>query len=86
MKHADAAALDKLEDLLQQLRALGVLNERSRGVFYWKSKPFLHFHDDPTGLYADLRTGADFERFEVNSSAQRRSLLSVNKGQLSSAR
>ncbi len=82
MKHADAAALDKLEDLLQQLRTLEVLRERSRGVFYRKSKPFLHFHDDPTGLYADLRAGADFERFQVNSAAQRKALMVAVKGQL----
>ena len=75
MKHAGQAALDALEDLLVQLRALGELREKSRGVFYVRSKPFLHFHEDPTGFYADVRAGADFERFEVNSPAQQHVLM-----------
>ena len=74
MKHAGAAALDDLEDLLAQLRRLP-LRERSRGVFYFRSRPFLHFHEDPSGLYADVRVGADFIRRAVNSRAERTSLL-----------
>jgi hypothetical protein len=77
MKHADAATLDKLKDLLQQLRTLDALRERTRGVFYLRSKPFLHFHDDPTGLYADLRTGEDFQRYPVNSTSQCKVLVSA---------
>lgn len=75
MKHAGPAALAALENLLVQLRALGELREKSHGVFYLRSKAFLHFHEDPAGLYADVRAGADFERFEVNSLAQQQILL-----------
>ena len=82
MKHAGTAALDQLETLLQQLRALEVLREKSRGVFYVRSKPFLHFHDDPTGLFADLRSGADFERYPVNSAAERKALVVAVKERL----
>jgi hypothetical protein len=69
MKHAGSAALDALEPLLERLRALGVLREKSRGVFYVKSRAFLHFHEDPSGLYADIRTpdGRDFHRVKVDS-------------------
>ena len=74
MKHAGATALDELEDLLSQLRRLP-LRERSRGVFYFRSRPFLHFHEDPLGLYADVRMGTDFVRRGVNSRAERTSLL-----------
>jgi len=74
MKHAGATALDELEDLLSQLRRLP-LRERSRGVFYFRSRPFLHFHEDPSGLYADVRMGTDFVRRGVNSRAERTSLL-----------
>ena len=82
MKHAGQHALDALEGLLQELRRFGELRERSRGVFYIGSKAFLHFHDDPTGLYADLKTGTDFERFEVDTQAQRRALVRSVKQRL----
>ena len=82
MKHAGQHALHALEGLLQELRRFGELRERSRGVFYIGSKAFLHFHEDPTGLYADLKTGTDFERFEVGTQAQRRALVRSVKQQL----
>jgi hypothetical protein len=68
MKHAGPGALDALEPLLERLRALGALREKSRGVFYVKSRAFLHFHEDPSGLYADIRTpnGRDFDRLKVD--------------------
>jgi hypothetical protein len=75
MKHAGQDALDALEDLLVQLRALGGMREKSRGVFYLRSMAFLHFHEDPTGLYADLRAGADFERFKVDALGQQEELV-----------
>lgn len=84
MKHAGAAALDRLEPLLARIRALGGLKETSRGVFYLKSKAFLHFHEDPAGLFADLRTadGGDFERLKVDEAAGARDLLDRLAGRL----
>lgn len=75
MKHATAAALDRLAVLLADLRQLGHLNEKSRGVFYCRSKAFLHFHEDPAGLFADLRTGSDWQRMPVNDKAGQAALL-----------
>jgi len=71
MKHAGPAALDVLEPLLARIRATGLLKEKSRGVFYLKSKAFLHFHEDPKGLFADIRTadGTDFDRFRADEDA-----------------
>ena len=68
MKHAGAEALNQLEPLIGRVRALPGLKEKSRGVFYLKSRAFLHFHEDPKGLFADVRTadGKDFERFRVD--------------------
>jgi hypothetical protein len=34
MKHAGAAALDALEPVLKQLRAIAGMKEKSRGTFY----------------------------------------------------
>ena len=77
MKHAGQAALDLLEPLLAQIRAAGRLRERSRGVFYRGSKAFLHFHEDPAGLFADIRAadGEDFDRLRVDEPAGAAALL-----------
>jgi hypothetical protein len=75
MKHATAAALDRLTALLAEVRQFEGVKEKSRGVFYYRSKAFLHFHEDPAGLFADLRTGADWERMPVNSKNEQAKLL-----------
>ena len=76
MKHARTDALDRLEPLLEQLRAVDGLTEKSRGVFYRKSKAFLHFHEDPTGDYADVRfDGVVFERVRATTASEQRVLL-----------
>ena len=76
MKHAGPAALDTLEPLLASLRAFSGLKEKSRGIFYRRSKSFLHFHEDPAGLFADLATATETLRFPVNTPAQQQDLLS----------
>jgi hypothetical protein len=55
MKHAGEEALDKLADLLVQISQHQALREKKRGVFYRKSRAFLHFHEDRDLLYADLQ-------------------------------
>jgi hypothetical protein len=67
MKHATSAALAELSGLLDQIRIRDGLKEKKLGTFYRKSKSFLHFHEDPAGLFADLSVGADFDRYPVNS-------------------
>jgi len=49
VKHAGSAALEGIEDLLQQLRTVPGLVERKQGIFYRRSRAFLHFHEDPSG-------------------------------------
>ncbi|RAK61056.1 hypothetical protein DJ021_15170 [Phenylobacterium hankyongense] len=85
MKHAGPAALDDLEPLLREIRLMPGLTERSRGVFYLKSRAFLHFHEDPAGLFGDLRdaAGADFDRFDVTSPPGRAQLLEAVRRRLS---
>lgn len=75
MRHARPAALDELEDLLSKLRDLPELTEKSRGTFYRRSKAFLHFHEDPSGLFADVRLSDDFERFRATTKAERAALM-----------
>jgi hypothetical protein len=54
MRHALPEDLDRIEPLLAQIRALAVLKEKKRGCFYLKSRGFLHFHEDPKGMFADI--------------------------------
>jgi lipase chaperone LimK len=77
VKHAGPGALDALEPLIGRLRAFAALREKSRGVFYLRSRAFLHFHEDPAGLFADVRTadGSDFERLRVDDDAGAAELL-----------
>ena len=78
MKHITPARLDELETLLGELRTLG-LAEKSRGVFYRKGRAFLHFHEDPKGLFADLRdaAGRDFDRIDVTEAPGRQQLIDL---------
>jgi hypothetical protein len=76
MRHASSEGLNQLEPLLAQLRLVPGLVEKNRGVFYRKSRAFLHFHEDPSGLHADVRIGQEFERVRVESDAERQALLS----------
>jgi hypothetical protein len=75
MKHAGTAALDSLADLLEEIRGNAGLREPKRGTFYRRTSAFLHFHEDPAGLFADLKVGDTFQRFPVNTAAERRTLL-----------
>ena len=78
MRHARPEDLDRIEPLLEEVRALaaaGALKEKKRGIFYLKSKSFLHFHEDPKGMFADVGLGDDFERFRVDEPAGAAALL-----------
>ena len=77
MKHATAAALDDLSDLLDQIRKKNGIKEKKLGIFYRKSKSFLHFHQDPAGLFADLAAATDFDRYPVNTRQEQIALLSA---------
>lgn len=79
MKHAGPASLDGIEPLLASIRAFGVLKEKGRGVFYLKSRAYLHFHEDPAGMFVDVRAddGKDFERMKLNPEAEREVLMRI---------
>ena len=83
MRHATDADLDRVEGLLQKIRTFDALVERKRGVFYFKSKAFLHFHEDPAGMFADVRSGDDFERLPASSAAEYKAILAKVRAALS---
>ena len=70
MKHAGPAALAQLEPLLDDLRQMPALVEKTTGIFYVSSKAFLHFHEDPAGLFADVRVDGDFVRYRATNAVR----------------
>ncbi|MCI0431727.1 MAG: hypothetical protein L0210_14445 [Rhodospirillales bacterium] len=76
MRHAGAAALDRLDGLPQQVRRrYPELKERKRGAFYRGGQGWLHFHEDPAGLFADLKVEGEWTRCAVNTASERKALL-----------
>lgn len=87
MKHASLKTLEELGEVLQQIRAYGNLVERTPGSFYFKSKAFLHFHEDPMGLFADVKIdGARSERMRINTRPEQDWFLEAVKNALSCAK
>ncbi len=86
MKHAGAGALHALESLLVQLRYYGQLKEKKRGIFYFRRKSFLHFHEDPAGLFADLLLNGETLRHPVNGPDEQKRLLEAVEAALAGSR
>jgi hypothetical protein len=82
VRHAGPDALDALDDLIVQLRGIDGLTEKKPGVFYRGSRAFLHFHDDQTGLYADVRLGDGFNRHRVTTKGERSALIRLVRSAL----
>jgi hypothetical protein len=78
VRHARDADLDRIEPLLEALRSVDGLTEKSRGVFYRRSRACLHFHADDDDTYADVRfEGDDFERTRATTKAEQRALVTA---------
>jgi hypothetical protein len=79
MKHAGEDALGAIEPVLAELRQLAGVRERKRGVFYRRSAAFVHFHEDPAGIFADVRSGGEWTRLPVNTQGERDRFLRLVK-------
>jgi hypothetical protein len=76
VRHITSDRLADLDALLVQLRSIDALVERSPGVFYVKSRAFLHFHEDGNDVYADVRLdGTEFDRMRVTTARERAALV-----------
>jgi hypothetical protein len=81
MKHAGSETLDRLAPLLDRLRLVPGLVERKRGTFYFRSMAFVHFHEDPAGVFVDVKlNGPSFERLPVSTAADRAVLIKAVAG------
>jgi hypothetical protein len=78
VRHITPERLAAIDELLAELRAVDGLVERSPGVFYRRSRAFLHFHEDGPDVYADVRlSGDDFDRRRVSTKREQQSLVGV---------
>ena len=76
MKHASEKTINSLSPLLEEIRSLPGLKEKKPGIFYRKSRAFLHFHEDGDKVYADVRLNEpDFERFPATTTEEQAILL-----------
>jgi hypothetical protein len=76
MKHASPETLQHLAPLLERLRSVPGLVERTPGTFYLRSMAFLHFHEDPAGVFADVKlNGPSFQRLPLQTAAHQASLV-----------
>ena len=85
MRHARDEDLDRVEGLIERLRALPGMVEKKRGVFYFKSRAFLHFHEDPKGMFADIREvagGNQFDRIDVTKATGQAALFEMARARL----
>jgi hypothetical protein len=84
MRHARPHDLDRLEDVLNELRTLPGLVEKKRGIFYRKGRAFLHFHEDPKGMFADIGgpPNGEFERIDVTEAAGQAMLMASARARL----
>lgn len=80
MKHATPKTIERLSGLCEQIRSHPELRERKPGVFYRRSKAFLHFHEDGDKVYADVRlSGPDFERFPCTTAREQAKVVKAIK-------
>jgi hypothetical protein len=68
MKDATSATLAGFSELLEQIRQRAGLKEKKPGIFYRKSKSFLHFHE-PDGIIRRFAGGRRFPTLPGEHSA-----------------
>lgn len=83
MRHATQDDLDRITELLAELRLLPQLRERKPGYFSRGSRAFLHFHEDAGDLYVDVRLDTEFQRMKVTSGNEQADFLSLVRAALS---
>ena len=76
MRHATRDDLDRIEEVLKELRRLPQLRERKSGNFWRGSRAFVHFHEDAGDLYADVRLDGRFQRTKVTTAEEQAGFLS----------
>jgi hypothetical protein len=76
--------LELITPLLEELRRHPALHEVRPTQFHVNGRDFLHFHDAPDGVFADIRLAKGFRRLPVTSRSEQSELLGLVDDLLSS--
>ncbi len=83
MAHATANDLKDLKTLLENIRTLEGLKEKSLGCFYYKNKGILHFHTKQGRRYAHVSDGKHWHEIDlpeqISPLAQKRTFSTLRK-------
>lgn len=79
MGRATKPTIDSLAGLYDEVRALGIdgLVVKANGAVYQKRNGILHFHEDATGVQADVKVEGVWRRVEANDAAGKRRILAL---------
>jgi hypothetical protein len=69
--------LKRLTPLLSFLRSYEVLEEAGESRFLLRGRDFIHFHDDPDGLWADAKLSRGRIRISVASASEQGELMEI---------
>ena len=76
MKHASQETIQLIEPLLKDIRLMPGLVEKKPGVYYYKSRAFLHFHEEDSDTFADVRlVEPEFQRLPCTTENQQKQLV-----------
>ncbi|MEO2169615.1 MAG: hypothetical protein ABGY42_16150 [bacterium] len=64
-----------ISPLLGSLRANAALVESKSGKFLLGGRDFLHFHEEPGGIVADVKLSGGYVRLPVNTPSEQAELL-----------
>lgn len=70
-----STTLDYIAPLLAVLRGYSVLREVRPTVFHFRGKDFIHFHEGPEGVVADVRLSKGQVRMSVSTQPEQSELL-----------
>ncbi len=70
-----SATLDCIAPLLAVLRGYSALREVRPTVFHLNGRDFIHFHEAPDGIFADVRLSKGQVRMSVSTQAEQSELL-----------
>ena len=72
---ANEQTLQKIEPLLEDLRRFEGLKEKRQGVFFLGKKEFIHFHELPEVIVADVFLASGRVRLPVTDRTEQLDLL-----------
>ncbi len=81
MGHTRPESIADIARELDSIRGFDAIREKSAGVFYYKSIPFLHFHDKDGVRWADVKTPNGYRKvgieFRATAAARRRFVKAI---------